>query len=48
MITGNEKAGVVKNILEKEKGFEKYPAAHVNPVDGIYEWYIDEPAAKLL
>ncbi|MGA7838054.1 MAG: 6-phosphogluconolactonase, partial [Ignavibacteriaceae bacterium] len=48
MITGNEKAEIVKNILEKKKGYEKYPAAYAFPEDGIYEWYIDEKAAKLL
>lgn len=48
MITGEEKAEVVKNILEEKEGFKKYPAAHVFPEDGIYEWYLDGHAAKLL
>ncbi len=48
MITGSEKAEIVKNILEKKSGYKKYPAAHACPVDGLYEWYLDEQAAKLL
>lgn len=48
MITGSEKAAVIKDIIEEKKGFEKYPVSHVGPVGGIYEWYLDEAAGKLL
>jgi len=47
-VTGEEKAEVVKNIIEKKNGYEEYPSTHVDPVNGSYEWYMDEKAAKLL
>ncbi|HKJ81241.1 MAG TPA: 6-phosphogluconolactonase [Ignavibacteriaceae bacterium] len=48
MVTGSEKAGVLKNIFDREKGYKKYPSSHVDPVKGIYEWYLDEKAAMLV
>jgi 6-phosphogluconolactonase len=48
MITGEDKAKVVSDIIKKEKGYEKYPAANIDPVHGNYEWYIDSGAASLL
>jgi 6-phosphogluconolactonase len=48
MITGEDKAKVVSDIIKKSKGFEKYPAAHVDPLHGKYEWYTDSSALSLL
>ncbi len=48
MITGEDKASVVAEIIKKKSGYEKNPSAHVNPLKGIYEWYLDSGAAKLL
>ena len=48
MITGEDKAKVVSDIIKKNKGFEKYPAANINPVNGKYEWYLDSSASSML
>lgn len=48
MITGENKAAVLASILDGEKGSEKFPAAHINPIHGEIEWYLDEEAAQLL
>ena len=48
MITGENKANIAAEIIKKKSGYEKYPSAHVNPLKGIYEWYLDSNAAKLL
>jgi 6-phosphogluconolactonase len=48
MITGDDKAKVVSDIIKKEKDFEKYPAANIKPVHGRYEWYLDSGASSLL
>lgn len=48
MITGEDKAKVVSDIIKKNKGFEKYPAANINPVHGKYEWYLDSSASSML
>ncbi len=48
MITGENKANIAAEIIKKKNGYEKYPSAHVNPLKGIYEWYLDSNAAKLL
>lgn len=47
LVTGGEKANLVKNIL-KTKVFEDLPAARVKPVSGKLEWYLDRTAAAQL
>jgi len=48
LVTGIDKAPVVKEILHKEGRFREYPAALVNPVSGELEWYLDSGAASML
>ncbi|NRB48608.1 MAG: 6-phosphogluconolactonase [Saprospiraceae bacterium] len=48
LVTGSSKAEKVKIILEKQAGYEAFPAAHVHPKDGITHWFMDEAAAALL
>ncbi len=48
MVTGEDKSKIVAEILKKKSGYEKYPSAHINPLDGVNEWYLDSEAAKLL
>ena len=48
MITGNNKAKVLKEILEKENDYMKYPASHISEDKGQLKWYIDKDAAALL
>lgn len=46
MITGEGKAGIVAQIIKNEPGSEKYPAAHIKPIYGSLDWYLDENSAK--
>jgi 6-phosphogluconolactonase len=48
MITGEDKAKVVSDIVRKNKGFERYPAGNINPFQGKYEWFLDSSASSLL
>ncbi|HER07996.1 MAG TPA: 6-phosphogluconolactonase [Bacteroides sp.] len=48
LITGRDKAGIVKEIIFQEGRFREYPAASVNPVSGRLEWYMDREAASQL
>ena len=45
LVTGKEKAHVVKNIIKKAPASSSYPASLVQPYHGILEWYLDEAAA---
>lgn len=48
LITGDEKAQVIREILKKSPSSVNYPSAKVKPVGGILEWYMDKSAAKEL
>ncbi|NAS11689.1 6-phosphogluconolactonase [Poritiphilus flavus] len=48
LVTGGSKAEKVKAILHKEKDYEQYPAALVNPQSGKLYWFLDSEAAKLV
>jgi 6-phosphogluconolactonase len=48
MITGENKAAVLASILDGEEGSEKFPAAHIKPLHGKMEWYLDQEAAQLM
>lgn len=49
LVTGKNKAEKVKQIItEREYYKSKYPAANVNPYNGILYWFLDEEAAALL
>lgn len=48
LVTGSGKAKVLSDILNKKENYIKYPAAHIQPFNGILEWYIDKEAAILL
>lgn len=48
LVPGKGKAEVVKEILNKENGYKKYPAAHISPINGQLEWYLDFEAAGLI
>lgn len=48
LVTGDEKAEVVREILTNNGKSVNYPAAQVNPQSGILQWYVDEAAAGLL
>lgn len=46
LITGNSKADVLRQIIHRETGFEKYPAAFVHTNSEKVEFYIDKAAAS--
>lgn len=48
LITGKNKSEVLSKIINKENGYLNYPAAHVNPVSGEVDFYIDKYAANKL
>ena len=45
LVTGGAKEEKVKTILNKEAGFEAFPAALVAPNSGKLVWFMDEEAA---
>jgi 6-phosphogluconolactonase len=47
MVTGVNKADVVSGIIENP-GIVDYPAAFIEPTDGVLKWYLDSDAASLL
>lgn len=48
LVTGAAKAEKVQLILEKQAGYEAFPAAHIAPAGGITHWFLDEAAAQQL
>ncbi len=48
LVTGQSKASVIKTIFEKLPGYDTYPAAHIQPVNGNLTWVLDTGAASLL
>lgn len=47
LVFGASKAEAIRQIVEGERDFEKYPAQLIAP-SGELLWYIDKPAASLL
>lgn len=45
VITGAEKADRLKEIFLKDEPVKSIPAAHIRPLNGTLEWYVDEAAA---
>ncbi|NNE76481.1 MAG: 6-phosphogluconolactonase [Pricia sp.] len=48
LITGENKAEKVVEIINQQGGFNNYPANLVNPESGNLFWFLDEAAAKKL
>lgn len=48
LITGENKAEVLKTIINKEDGYDNYPSALISPDNGKLIWYLDEAAAKYI
>ena len=48
LVTGANKSGKVREIINQEGDFKNYPAALVNPNSGGLIWYLDKEAAALL
>jgi 6-phosphogluconolactonase len=48
IVQGKAKSKVLAEIINKEPGSDRYPAAHIHPVYGSLDWYMDKDAAELL
>jgi 6-phosphogluconolactonase len=48
LVSGDQKAGIVSRILNKEPGWEKLPASLVSLVSGNQFWLLDKAAASKL
>ena len=48
LVTGKNKAEIIKRILKKEKGGLNLPASLVVPVNGNLQWILDAEAGSLL
>jgi 6-phosphogluconolactonase len=48
LAAGRRKAKVIAEILNNRSGSEKYPAAHIAPLNGRVSWYLDKEAAELI
>lgn len=46
IVTGISKADRMTEIWEKKNEANLLPAAHIHPVNGDLEWYVDEPTVK--
>lgn len=48
LVTGKNKASILKRILDREKSAQNLPASLIVPVDGSIEWLLDSEAGSLL
>jgi 6-phosphogluconolactonase len=48
LVTGNNKASIIKKILNKDKSALNLPASMIVPVDGSIEWLLDSEAGSLI
>ena len=48
LVTGENKAAKVMEILHKKEGSGSYPASHVIPENGNLYWFLDKPAASYI
>lgn len=46
LVTGAKKTDRAAQILNKEAGWQAYPAAHIQPKTGELHWWLDEAAAE--
>jgi 6-phosphogluconolactonase len=48
LAVGSQKATIINDIVNKQRDYEKYPAAHVKPDSGRLYWFLDHEAAHHL
>ncbi len=48
LVTGENKAQILKEIINKEDNYLQYPSAHITPSNGNLTWMVDNSAAALL
>ena len=45
LVTGAGKADKVRQIIQEDGDWSSYPAAHIRPISGNLDWFLDEAAA---
>lgn len=48
LVTGKNKAQILKEIIHKQGNYKQYPSAHIAPTFGKLTWMVDNDAAGLL
>jgi 6-phosphogluconolactonase len=48
LVTGEEKAEILKKVFSESNDNGKIPARLIHPVDGKLRWMVDEAAAALV
>ncbi|MBT8206041.1 MAG: 6-phosphogluconolactonase, partial [Eudoraea sp.] len=48
LVTGNDKANIVKDLIGESLNSTRYPASLVRPSSNNLYWYLDKPASTLL
>lgn len=48
LVTGKNKAQILKEIIHKQGNYKQYPSAHIAPTSGKLTWMVDNDAAGLL
>lgn len=48
LVTGTSKLDKIREIIREEGNWSSYPAAHIRPLSGKLDWYLDEQAAAEL
>ena len=48
LVTGISKSDVIRQIINRETGFDKYPSSYIRPKSGAAEFYLDKAAAAEL
>jgi 6-phosphogluconolactonase len=46
LVTGSEKAEKISEILTKKDNYQKYPSSFIEPLDGVFLWFIDKEAGS--
>ena len=47
LVTGESKAGKIKEIFYQQGNYKDYPAAHIHAIEGDLTWWLDDAAAVL-
>jgi len=48
LVYGAGKAEAIRHILKDPRNIEEYPAQLIHPDQGDVQWFVDEPAARLI
>lgn len=48
LVTGKSKTDKVRQVIRQEDEWQAYPVAHIKPVNGKTEWFLDQDAADEL